>query len=120
MRENATARWPSSPAPRRAAVPALNVRGGGIINLASIMSGTAGPMLSAYICSTHAVLVLSRSMAVDLGRYGIRVNAPQPGSIWTGMSQPFFDDPKFREYWETKAPLGQIGDPGDGAAGVHF
>lgn len=104
----------------RAAVPALKVRGGGIINLASIMSGTAGPMLSAYTCSKHAVLGLSRSMAVDLGRYGIRVNALQPGSIWTGMSQPFMDDPEFRKYWETKAPLGRIGDPIDVAAVALF
>jgi NAD(P)-dependent dehydrogenase (short-subunit alcohol dehydrogenase family) len=104
----------------RAAVPALKARGGGIINLASIMSGTAGPMLSAYTCSKHAVLGLSRSMAVDLGRYGIRVNALQPGSIWTGMSQPFMDDPEFRKYWETKAPLGRIGDPIDVAAVALF
>ena len=105
----------------RAAVPALKARGGGgIINLASIMSGTAGPMLAAYTTSKHAVLGLSRSMAVDLGRHGIRVNALQPGSIWTGMSQPFFDDPKFREYWETKAPLGRIGDPADVAAVALF
>jgi NAD(P)-dependent dehydrogenase (short-subunit alcohol dehydrogenase family) len=105
----------------RAAVLALKVRGGGgIINLASIMSGTAGPMLAAYTCSKHAVLGLSRSMAVDLGRYGIRVNALQPGSIWTGMSQPFMDDPDFRKYWETKAPLGRIGDPIDVAAVALF
>lgn len=129
----------------RAAVPLLKARGGGgIINLASIMSGTAGPLLAAYTCSKHAVLGLSRGMAVDLGPFNIRVNALQPGSIWTGMSKPFFDDPNFRKYWEEKAPLGRIGDPIDvakvalflagddsrfvsgagiaidGAAGVHF
>lgn len=129
----------------RAAVPLLKARGGGgIINLASIMSGTAGPLLAAYTCSKHAVLGLSRGMAVDLGPFNIRVNALQPGSIWTGMSRPFFDDPNFRKYWEEKAPLGRIGDPIDvakvalflagddsrfvsgagiaidGAAGVHF
>ena len=69
----------------RAAVPLLKARGGGgIINLASIMSGTAGPLLAAYTCSKHAVLGLSRGMAVDLGPFNIRVNALQPGSIWTG------------------------------------
>ncbi|MFO0450647.1 MAG: SDR family NAD(P)-dependent oxidoreductase, partial [Pseudomonadota bacterium] len=98
----------------REAVPALKARGGGsIVNLASIMSGTGGPMLSAYATSKHAVLGLSRGMAVDLGKYGIRVNALQPGSIWTGMSRPFMNDPAFREYWEKKAPLGRIGDPED-------
>lgn len=105
----------------RAAVPHLKARGGGcVINLASIMSGTGGPMLSAYGTSKHAVLGLSRGMAVDLGKYGIRVNALQPGSIWTGLSRPFFDDPNFRKYWEAKAPLGRIGDPADVAAVALF
>jgi NAD(P)-dependent dehydrogenase (short-subunit alcohol dehydrogenase family) len=105
----------------RAAVPALKARGAGsIVNLASIMSGTGGPLLSAYACSKHAVLGLSRGMAVDLGKYGIRVNALQPGSIWTGMSKPFFNDPNFRKYWEDKAPLGRIGDPLDVAVVALF
>lgn len=105
----------------RAAVPPLRVRGGGsVINLASIMSATGGPLLSAYATSKHAVLGLSRGMAVDLGKYGIRVNALQPGSILTGMSRPFFDDPNFRKYWETKAPMGRIGDPVDVALVALF
>jgi NAD(P)-dependent dehydrogenase (short-subunit alcohol dehydrogenase family) len=105
----------------RAAVPHFRARGGGsVINLASIMSSTGGPLLSAYAASKHAVLGLSRGMAVDLGKYGIRVNALQPGSIWTGMSRPFFDDPNFRKYWETKAPLGRIGDPIDVAVVALF
>jgi NAD(P)-dependent dehydrogenase (short-subunit alcohol dehydrogenase family) len=105
----------------RAAVPSLRARGGGsVINLASIMSSTGGPQLSAYATSKHAVLGLSRGMAVDLGKYGIRVNALQPGSIWTGMSRPFFDDPNFRNYWEAKAPLGRIGDPIDVAVVALF
>ena len=105
----------------RAAVPQLKARGGGsVINLASIMSSTGGPQLSAYATSKHAVLGLSRGMAVDLGKYGIRVNALQPGSIWTGMSRPFFDDPNFRNYWEAKAPLGRIGDPIDVAVVALF
>jgi NAD(P)-dependent dehydrogenase (short-subunit alcohol dehydrogenase family) len=105
----------------REVVPHMKQRGGGsIVNLASIMSGTGGPQLAAYATSKHAVLGLSRGMAVDLGKYGIRVNALQPGSIWTGMSRPFFDDPGFRKYWETKAPLGRIGDPVDVAVVALF
>jgi 3-oxoacyl-[acyl-carrier protein] reductase len=105
----------------REAVAPLKASGRGcVINLASIMSGTAGANLTAYTTSKHAVLGLSRGMAVDLGRQGIRVNALQPGSIWTGMSRPFMDDPDFRRYWETKAPLGRIGDPADVAAVALF
>ncbi|HXQ32303.1 MAG TPA: SDR family oxidoreductase [Steroidobacteraceae bacterium] len=105
----------------REAVPYLKARGGGsIVNLASIMSDTGGPLLAAYATSKHAVLGLSRGMAVDLGKYRIRVNALQPGSILTGMSRPFFNDPEFRKSWEQKAPLGRIGDPVDVAVAALF
>jgi NAD(P)-dependent dehydrogenase (short-subunit alcohol dehydrogenase family) len=105
----------------KAAVPHLRARGGGrIINLGSIMSNTAGPSLSAYGTSKHAVAGLSKGMAVDLGKYRITVNYLQPGSIWTALSQPFFDDPNFVKYWEAKAPMGRIGDPEDVAAAALF
>jgi NAD(P)-dependent dehydrogenase (short-subunit alcohol dehydrogenase family) len=105
----------------KAAVPHLKSRGGGrIINLGSIMSNTAGPNLAAYGTTKHAVAGLSKGMAVDLGKYGITVNYLQPGSIWTALSQPFFDDPNFRKYWEAKAPMGRIGDPEDVAAAALF
>lgn len=105
----------------REAVPHLRKRGGGrIINLGSIMSTTAGPGLCAYGTSKHAVAGLTKGMAVDLGKYGITVNYLAPGSIWTGLSQPFFDDPAFRQYWEQKAPMGRIGDPEDVAVAALF
>jgi len=105
----------------RAAVPELRKRGGGrIINLGSIMSEMAGPSLSIYGTSKHAVAGLSKGMAVDLGKYGITVNYLQPGSIWTGMSRPFMADENFRKYWENKAPMARIGDPEDVAAAALF
>lgn len=105
----------------REAVPALKARGGGrIINLGSIMSEMAGPSLSVYGTSKHAVAGLSKGMAVDLGKYGITVNYLQPGSIWTGMSRPFMADEGFRRYWESKAPLGRIGEPEEVAAAALF
>lgn len=105
----------------RAAVPLLRARGGGrIINLGSIMSEMAGPSLSIYSTSKHAVAGLSKGMAVDLGKYHITVNYLQPGSIWTGMSRPFMADENFRKYWENKAPMGRIGDPEDVAAAALF
>jgi len=105
----------------RAAVAPLRARGGGrIINLGSIMSEMAGPSLSIYGTSKHAVAGLSKGMAVDLGKYGITVNYLQPGSIWTGMSRPFMADENFRKYWENKAPMGRIGDPEDVAAAALY
>lgn len=105
----------------KAAVPYIRARGGGrIINLGSIMSSTGGPALSAYGASKHAVAGLTKGMAVDLGKYGITVNYLQPGSILPSLSEPFFKDPDFRKYWETKAPMGRIGDPEDVASVAVF
>ena len=105
----------------RAAVPHLRARGRGrIINLGSIMSSTGGPMLSVYGATKHAVAGLTKGMAVDLGKYGITVNYLQPGSIYTALSAPFFEDEAFRKYWEQKAPVGRIGQPADVAAAALF
>lgn len=105
----------------QALVPLLKVRGAGrIINLGSIMSDFGGPNLCAYGMSKHAVAGLTKSMAVDLGKYAITVNYLQPGSIWTAMSRPFMDDPEFLKYWETKTPLGYIGESEDVAAPALF
>ena len=105
----------------RETVPHLKESGRGrIINLGSIMSDLAGPELSIYGTSKHAVAGLTKGMAVDLGRYGITVNYLQPGSIVTKMSEPFMDDPEFKAYWESKAPIGRLGQPGEVAAAAVF
>jgi NAD(P)-dependent dehydrogenase (short-subunit alcohol dehydrogenase family) len=105
----------------REAVKYLKASGGGrIINLGSIMSDLAGPALSIYGTSKHAVAGLTKGMAVDLGPYGITVNYLQPGSIVTRMSEPFMDDPDFRKYWEDKAPIGRLGQPEEVAAAALF
>jgi NAD(P)-dependent dehydrogenase (short-subunit alcohol dehydrogenase family) len=60
--------------------------GGSIINCASIAGITAGAGLATYRASKAAVIHVSRSMAVDLAQYGIRVNCIAPGNIQTGMT----------------------------------
>ena len=105
----------------REAVPHLKQSGRGrIINLGSIMSDLAGPALSIYGTSKHAVAGLTKGMAVDLGQHGITVNYLQPGSIVTKMSEPFMDDPEFKKYWEEKAPIGRLGQPEEVAAAALF
>ncbi len=105
----------------RAAAPGMRAKGWGrIINLGSIMSDFGGPSLCAYGASKHAVAGLTKSLAVDLGPFGITANYLQPSAIWTGMSRPFMDDPEFRAYWEGKAPVGYIGEPEDVAGPALF
>jgi NAD(P)-dependent dehydrogenase (short-subunit alcohol dehydrogenase family) len=60
--------------------------GGSIINCASIAGISAGAGLATYRASKAAVIHLSRSIAVDLAPYNIRVNCIAPGQIQTGMT----------------------------------
>jgi NAD(P)-dependent dehydrogenase (short-subunit alcohol dehydrogenase family) len=72
----------------RAVVPAMRRRGGGAVVVVSSVAGlVAGPQYAAYVTSKTAVLGLVRSMAVDLGSQGIRVNAVCPGWTRTEMSE---------------------------------
>jgi 3-oxoacyl-[acyl-carrier protein] reductase len=71
----------------RAVVPHMRGRGKGvIINTASISSFVAGGGGAAYTASKHGVLGLTRQLAFDYGREGIRVNAVCPGAVHTGMT----------------------------------
>ena len=65
------------------AVPLMKGRGGSIIVLGSLNSRRAHPRQCLYTATKHAVLGIVRSTALDLGRYGIRVNAIGPGPIAT-------------------------------------
>ena len=105
----------------QAAIPHMKAQGWGrIINLGSIMSDFGGPSLCAYGMSKHAVAGFTKSLAVDLGAYGITANYLQPGSIWTGMSKPFMEDQAFLGYWEAKTPVGRLGEPDEVAAPALF
>ena len=71
----------------RAAVPQMTKQGKGVIvNTASISSFVAGGGGAAYTSSKHGVLGLTRQLAFDYGKKGIRVNAICPGAIHTGMT----------------------------------
>lgn len=91
--------------------------GGAIINMAST-NGLAGEAKYAhYNASKGGVVLLTRTMAIELGGLGIRVNAVCPGYIQTPMSEAI-DDPAFiSRYIEQHIPLGRVGKPED-VAGV--
>jgi 3-oxoacyl-[acyl-carrier protein] reductase len=71
----------------RAALPHMVAKGkGAIINTASISSFIAGGGGTAYTTAKHGVLGLTRQLAFDYGKKGVRVNAICPGPIHTGMT----------------------------------
>jgi NAD(P)-dependent dehydrogenase (short-subunit alcohol dehydrogenase family) len=82
--------------------------GGAIVNTASIAGLGAAPGLGAYCASKHAVVGLSRTAAVEAGRYGVRVNAVCPGAIDT----PLLWADQSREAMAARmarvAPLGRV------------
>jgi 3-oxoacyl-[acyl-carrier protein] reductase len=106
----------------RASIEPLKSSGRGrIVTIGSTLSRFGGTGLVAYGTSKHAVLGMTRSMACELGPYGITVNCLQPGAIETPMSAPAFRQmPEFRAYWERKAALGRLGQPEDIADVIAF
>lgn len=67
----------------KAAVPAMKARGGAIVVMGSLTSRQGHARQCLYTATKHAVLGIVRCAALDLGRYGIRVNALGPGPIAT-------------------------------------
>jgi NAD(P)-dependent dehydrogenase (short-subunit alcohol dehydrogenase family) len=65
--------------------------GGTIINIASILGHRVAGQVAAYAASKAALVQLTKCMALEWARYGIRVNALCPGYIETGLNRDFFE-----------------------------
>ena len=95
----------------RAALPHLEKCGAGrIVNIASTEGLGATPMLSPYTASKHAVIGLTRALAVEVALRGITANAICPGPIRTGMTDPIPEAAK--EKWARRnVPMKRYGEP---------
>ncbi|MCV7230165.1 SDR family NAD(P)-dependent oxidoreductase [Mycolicibacterium komossense] len=106
-----------------AAVPMLRAgQGRSVVNVASTagVRGMDSP-LDAYQVSKAAVVSLSRSLALQLGPEGIRVNTVCPGAILTPMIEPLYaDNPGRRTDMEQRTPLRRLGTPADIANAIAF
>ena len=104
----------------RAAIPHLEKTHGSIINTASV-SGLAGDWgMSPYNAAKGGVVNLTRSLALDLGRRGVRVNAVCPSLTRTGMTAEMMDDPELLGSFIQRMPLGRVAEPDDIAGVVAF
>ncbi len=76
-----------------------------IIHLGSMLGEVALPGRSVYAATKHAMLGLTKAMALDLAPHGIRVNALGPTYIETPLTEPLLNDPAFRQFVSDRMPL---------------
>ncbi len=91
---------------------------GKIINTASLTSFIGLPNMVAYCASRGGVAQMTKALAVEWAKYGVRVNAIAPGYFLTKLTQPLFEDPKRKEWILSKIPMGRSGDPEKDLSGV--
>jgi meso-butanediol dehydrogenase/(S,S)-butanediol dehydrogenase/diacetyl reductase len=104
------------------AVPALLDTRGTIVNMASVAGLRATPYNAAYCASKAGVIMLTKSMAIELAKAGVRVNAVCPASVDTAFLRnftvPVGADPSL--FARASSPMGRLVDPAEVAAAVAY
>ena len=93
---------------------------GRVINTGSILSRYGDAGLGAYAASKHAILGFTRSLAMELGQFGVTVNCVQPGCIVTGMTRGMLENAAAADYYRDKSALKRLGEPEDIADVIAF
>ncbi len=94
--------------------------GGAIVNMASLASFFAVPMVPGYGAAKAGVVQMTKSTAVQWAPDGIRVNAVAPGLIETDMTSPMKDFPELAQPHMDRTPMARWGRPDDIAPVVLF
>jgi NAD(P)-dependent dehydrogenase (short-subunit alcohol dehydrogenase family) len=91
----------------------IDRRAGSQINIGSLT--TDRPLLNVlpYAMSKAAIGQMTRGLAAEWGRCGVRVNAIAPGFILTDLTQKLWSNPTMRSWGEANTPLGRLGAPQD-------
>jgi 3-oxoacyl-[acyl-carrier protein] reductase len=95
-------------------------RGGSIVNMASTNALGGEEEFAHYNASKGGVLQLTRSMAVELGSQGVRVNCLCPGFIDTPLNRRIADESQFQAYADAAIPLRRYGRAEEVAAAYAF
>jgi meso-butanediol dehydrogenase/(S,S)-butanediol dehydrogenase/diacetyl reductase len=104
----------------RAALPELIKRGGCIVNMASVSGLGADWALAAYNAAKGGVVNLTRSLAMDFGERGVRVNAVCPSLTRSNMTEDMLKDEALMARFMDRLPLKRPAEPADIAGVVAF
>ncbi len=95
-------------------------RGGSIINVSSQMAHVGGIDRSVYAASKHALEGMTKSMAVEWGKHGIRVNTVCPTFIRTPLTEPTFANLERVAWINANIVLGRVGEVADVMGAILF
>ena len=93
---------------------------GSVINISSQMGHVGGPLRTVYCSSKWAIEGLTKSLAMELGSHGIRVNSIAPTFIETPLAKEMLKDPAFRKAVLSKIKLGRTGQVEDLMGAIVF
>lgn len=94
--------------------------GGAIVNIASIAGLCAFPASNAYSVSKAGVVMMTKTLALDLARFGVRVNAIAPGMVDAPMAQAMLADDAVRSRIMHRIPAGRLGRADEIARAARF
>ena len=95
------------------AAKSMREHGGSIIHVSSQMGLTGGLERSVYCASKHAVEGMTKAMAIEWGRFGIRINTICPTFVRTQLTESTFREPKKVDWIEKKIKLGRVAEVED-------
>ena len=94
---------------------------GSVVNISSVVGGSYGNTDDvAYPAAKGGLEGLTRALAADLGRYGIRVNAVAPGAFATEINRERFATTPWQDWIQRRSALGRFGRPAEIAGVVSF
>jgi NAD(P)-dependent dehydrogenase (short-subunit alcohol dehydrogenase family) len=97
----------------QAAIPVMAARGGGSIICVSSVAAMRGHGRTAYAAAKAGVIGFMRSVAAQVGRQGIRVNAIAPGMFPSEMTTQLVESDELRTAFEASVPLKRLGREGE-------
>lgn len=93
---------------------------GSVVNIASVVGMIAAPMQGVYAMTKSAVISMTKTLAMELGAAGVRVNAIAPGLIETKFAQVLVDNDEIRSSIVNRTAAGRVGQPRDISGAAVF